>query len=500
VVVTFNGREIPLVEGRMRIGRESDNDLVLDDVQVSRYHALLEVDDAGRLTVTDLGSANGTLVGQKSVRGGSMAVNDGDTLRFGDANVIANVPTPSHAGLTVRDRPTVHSPRRVLPADGAPEGKKLRWGGTTIALAVAAVAGVVVAVLLLTGAFSSGHRTTKVQALTEPQLIAKAGPGVVHISASKGETETLGPVESGGTGIIINAEKGFILTNAHVVSGAAALHVRVNDKTDVPAQILAQAPCDDLAVLRMTSVPPGIKALTLGDSNQVKAGDPVTVLGYPETLPKDVTELPRVSAAAGIVSQPDTSARIGGASIKYPALIQHQATINHGNSGGPLLDSSGSVVGINTLTAAGFGTGQIQGQYYSIASAHAQQLMPELQSGQSVANLGWNLIPLDRQYLESKFGPQVDNVVRTLVSVNDVRGLVVNSVDPGSAAAAASFTPGDYISQINGSPVTSVQSICDVAQSAPSGSTIRIGGRYLASAPAAGKRIGEPFIQDLKVP
>jgi S1-C subfamily serine protease len=338
-----------------------------------------------------------------------------------------------------------------------------------------------------------GGGASKPKQVSEQQLIANAGPGVVQI------TDKVGQAVQGGTGFIIDAKNGLVLTNAHVVSGASAVKARVNDQTDVPAQIVSQAPCDDLAVLRLTPVPAGIKALTLANSSAVKAGENVTVLGYPESLDQSGTPT-KLTATTGIVSSTDTSASLGPGSIKYPSMIQHQAPVNHGDSGGPLLDPTGKVVGINTLTAAGAGSGQIQGQYYAITSTHANQLLPRLQSGQSVAKLGWNLTPIDSQLINREFGTQLGNqVVQFLNTQHDTQGLVVQGTDPGSPAAKANFNPGDYITKINGTPVTSIQDICDVAQSATPGSTIHIDGRYLASAPNANKQIGEAFTQDMKV-
>jgi S1-C subfamily serine protease len=252
----------------------------------------------------------------------------------------------------------------------------------------------------------------------------------------------------------------------------------------------------------MTTIPAGVKALTFGSSWAVAAGETVTVLGYPETLSSEPAQSP--SATTGIVSNPSTSATLGASSIKYPALIQHQAAINHGNSGGPLLDPEGNVVGINTLIAAGAGSGQIQGQYYSITAAHAQELLPKLESGQSIANLGWNLVPIgeEKEYLEHVFGAELfTKVVTFLEEQKETDRLMVVGVDPGSPAATAHLEFGDYVTQINGTPVRSMEDVCGTAQSARSGATLSVGGRYLAEEHLPeGKSIGDVFTTDVKVP
>lgn len=94
-------------------------------------------------------------------------------------------------------------------------------------------------------------------------------------------------------------------------------------------------------------------------------------LGYPETIDQSA-ETPRLVAVSGPVSQPDTPTVVGSDLLRHPSLILHQAPLNHGNSGGPLLNSARELVGINTVTGAGAGSGQIQGQYYcEIAQANA---------------------------------------------------------------------------------------------------------------------------------
>lgn len=343
---------------------------------------------------------------------------------------------------------------------------------------------------LLLALTSCGGGSTK---LTEQQVIQQSSSSVVQLIGTQGQNTV------GGTGVIIDAKQDLVLTNAHVVSGVAALKARVLGQTEIPAQIVAQAPCDDLAIVRLRQAPAGLKAMQLGDSSTLKAGQTVTVLGFPETL--DTSGAPQaLIATTGNVSQPNTSASIDAGSIRYPSLIVHQAAINHGDSGGPLVDDQGKLVGVNTLTAAGAGSGQIQGQYYSIAINHAKALLAQLEAGQNIADMGWNLTPIDQNYIAKQFGASLgQQVVSFLNQNNDTRGLIVTGVDPGSAAAKGNITPGDYISKIDNAPVTSVQSVCDVVQSAPTGSTLSLTGRYLGDAAQFNKNIGESFVQAVKV-
>ncbi len=369
------------------------------------------------------------------------------------------------------------------------------WGTTWPKRATAlGVTGAVLALGACGGSSSKSSTTPTTTKLTEAQIIAQASPSVVQLIGTQGQNTI------SGTGVIINAAKSLVLTNAHVVSGVASLKARLFDQSEIPAQIVSQAPCDDLAVVRLVTPPAGLKAMSFGDSSTLKAGDNVTVLGFPETL--DTSGGPqKLISTSGNVSQPNTSASIDAKYIKYPSLIVHQAAINHGNSGGPLVDDQGKLVGINTLTAAGAGSGQIQGQYYSIAINRAKAVLPQLEAGQSIANMGWNLTPIDQTYIAKQFGSSLgQRVVNYLNQVGDTQGMIVNGVDPGSPAAKGNITPGDYLSKINGAPVTSVQSVCDVVQSAPTGSTLHLNGRYMGDAGQFNKNIGAAWTSNLKVP
>lgn len=374
-------------------------------------------------------------------------------------------------------------------------GGTVDWGTTWPKRATAlGVTGAVLALGACGGSSSKTSTTPTTTKLTEAQIIAQASPSVVQLIGTQGQNTI------SGTGVIINAAKSLVLTNAHVVSGVASLKARLSDQSEIPAQIVSQAPCDDLAVVRLVTPPAGLKALSLGDSSTLKAGDNVTVLGFPETL--DTSGGPqKLISTSGNVSQPNTSASIDAKYIKYPSLIVHQAAINHGNSGGPLVDDQGKLVGINTLTAAGAGSGQIQGQYYSIAINRAKAVLPQLESGHSIANMGWNLTPIDQTYIAKQFGASLgQRVVNYLNQVGDTQGMIVNGVDPGSPASKGNITPGDYLSKINGAPVTSVQSVCDVVQSAPTGSTLHLNGRYMGDASQFNKNIGVAWVSNLKVP
>jgi S1-C subfamily serine protease len=338
------------------------------------------------------------------------------------------------------------------------------------------------------------NRTTQPKTLTQRQVIDRSSPAVVEITAKLADGDV------GGTGVVIDAGSGYVLTNAHVVQGATSLQAQVLDETTVPASLVASSPCDDLALIKLNAVPAGVKAMPIGESAKLRAGDTVTALGYPETLDQSGQDT-KVIATTGTVSQPNTSAAISDDSPFFPALIQHQAAINHGNSGGPLINAKAELVGINTLTGAGGGaTGQIQGQFYSIAIDHVQSLLPQLESGEDIANVGWNVTPISHDVLQTYFEPELaEAVANYLIDNEEAAGLFVLGSDPASPAAEGQFVEGDYITAINGRPVTSVADVCEIAQSNP-GRTVQVEGLWLASAEAAGKEIGDRFTGELALP
>jgi serine protease Do len=232
---------------------------------------------------------------------------------------------------------------------------------------------------------------------TEAQLIARVAKSTVKLVG------TVGKDTSEGSGVIVDASRSLVLTNAHVISGVVALKVVLNDGTDVAGRVLAQAPCDDLAVVEITQKPAAaasLVALPLGDSATLQAGDNVTALGYPTSLQQSGKEKP--SATEGIVSALDIGAEFDASLPKYVSLIQHQAPINPGNSGGPLVDDHGRLVGINTLANTLANGRAIQGQYYAISVNHIKQLLPTLSAGKSSSNLGWDIIPNSPEVVSSR--------------------------------------------------------------------------------------------------
>ncbi len=308
------------------------------------------------------------------------------------------------------------------------------------------------------------------EALDPQEITEQSEPSVVHLQGKQGTGEVI------GTGVVFDAEKGFVLTNAHVITGVSSLKAKVAGGSEVPARVIATAPCDDLAVVELSSVPEEVTAMPLAESDAVKPGEPVTALGYPENL-ASASEQSLVSTT-GNVSAVDVSTSIDPSLPEYPSLIQHQATINPGNSGGPLVNQYGELVGINTLGYRG-ASGEVQNQSYAIAIDHVQDLLPDLRAGNSSADLGWVLAPVSYvnvQEYSRKFSQREMDQLLEFSGLDEQ--LFVTAVTPGSPVTKAHIHFGDLIKKINGTPVKTVGDVCDVVQSAAPGSALRVRGSY----------------------
>jgi S1-C subfamily serine protease len=319
------------------------------------------------------------------------------------------------------------------------------------------------------------------QPLDPQEVISQSSPGTVEIYGKYGDEAF------GGSGFIYDEGPPVrILTNSHVVEGLTGLQVKVGDQLPtVSARVVAQAPCDDVAVLELPSPPAEVTTLPLGDSDTVESGASVTALGYPGNFQRYKQQ--QVSSTQGTVSNPDlVGNQISDDLPQYPALIQHTAALNPGNSGGPLVDEFGEVVGINTLSRSGKGA---QGQYYSIDVNTVETLLPDLEAGTDRAYVGWAIAPLDLVPLDVRIADYIASydfsVATARANVNfdqrELNGLyVLGDVDSGSPADKKIFG-GDLITDIDGTSVETVNQVCKILQSKSPGDTIRVAGIGLTS-------------------
>jgi serine protease Do len=235
-----------------------------------------------------------------------------------------------------------------------------------------------------------------------------------------------GLVHGQGSGFIVGAD-GLILTNAHVVSDAQEVTVKLQDRREYKAKVLGSDPSTDVAVLKIDAH--DLPVVSLGNPKQLAVGDYVLAIGAPFGFEQ--------SATSGIVSAKGRSLPGDG----YVPFIQTDAAVNPGNSGGPLFDASGAVVGINSQIYSQ--TGGYMGLSFAIPIDVALSVKDQIVATGKVsrARLGVTVQELNQSLADSFKLPQPE-------------GALVAGIAPGSAAAKAGLQPGDVILSYNGQPIT----------------------------------------------
>ncbi|MFT4034335.1 MAG: trypsin-like peptidase domain-containing protein [Patulibacter sp.] len=260
--------------------------------------------------------------------------------------------------------------------------------------------------------------------LTPAEIYEKTSPGVVLIQAHVteqvdspfGQQEQQG--ESTGTGFVVSKD-GFIVTNAHVVEGAKQATVRFGEDKAIDAKVQGTDVNSDLAVLKVDPEAHDLTPLELGTAKQLNVGDPVVAIGNPYGLDRTLT--------TGVVSALARQIKgLNGFTINN--VIQTDAAINKGNSGGPLLDAQGKVIGVNSQIQTE--TGGNVGIGFAVPVDKVQQVLPTLKKGEEVqvAFLGVTTVPIDEK------AAKVAKVSR---------GLLVVDVSEGSGADKAGLRKGD---------------------------------------------------------
>lgn len=258
--------------------------------------------------------------------------------------------------------------------------------------------------------------------------------------------------QSLGSGFLISAD-GYIVTNNHVVSAGAegaivdSITVRMNNRDEYTATLVGRDPETDLALLKIDAKKP-LPFVKFGDSTKARVGDWVIAIGEPYALSGTVT--------AGIISAVHRST--GGT---YDKFIQTDASINQGNSGGPMFDMNGNVIGINSQILSPSG-GNV-GIGFAIPSEQAVPIIDTLRKGQAVK----------RGYLGVQISPLSEDIADSLGLAKN-RGEFVQGVEPGQGADKAGIKPGDVIVRVNNRDVTPDDSLSSIVSALPIGSRVPI--------------------------
>jgi len=356
-----------------------------------------------------------------------------------------------------------------VPEPAAP-ARSTRWALVALVAAVlGAAAGGAAATLL----HDDGPGTTvpafgaNTSRIAQPQdiqsILAKVQPGVVSIRTEAfDEAQSLfdfapTPVRGAGTGTLLSAD-GDVLTNAHVVVGATTIRVTLFGETK--ARLADMRGIDqeaDLAVVRLRDTG-GLegRAVELGSSEEVRVGDAVLAIGNALALPGGPT------VTQGIVSAKDRSLDAG--SERLSSLLQTDAAINRGNSGGPLVNSAGQVIGINTAVIQSSGASAVQNIGFAIAIDTVKPLLDRLRSGAPAAPqgfLGVSTVTLTPE-------------IRERFSLAPEAGAIIIEVVAGSPAASAGLQRNDVVTGLGDAGIATNADLTDAVRDHPPGDRVEV--------------------------
>lgn len=254
--------------------------------------------------------------------------------------------------------------------------------------------------------------------------------------------------QSLGSGVIIDAAKGYVLTNNHVIEGADDIAVTLHDSRTLKAKLVGSDPDTDVAVIQIPAE--NLNALVLADTNQLHVGDFVVAVGNPFGLGQTVT--------SGIVS---ALGRSGLRGVGYQNFIQTDASINPGNSGGALVNLRGELVGINSAIVSPSG-GNV-GIGFAIPTNLAGDVMRQLISSGSVKR---GTLGVEAQDLTPE--------IARMLEIEPGQGAVITRVQNDSPSASAGLKPGDVIIAINGKTIATEQDLHNAEGLLPVGSAIQL--------------------------
>lgn len=293
-------------------------------------------------------------------------------------------------------------------------------------------------------------------------LVAGAKHGVVAIRAATpvksgpaamfpGAPETTADVAL-GTGFLIEAKGVFVLTNDHIAAASTELVVVLPDRSEVPAKVVGRDTQIDLALLSLEPAPPRLQPLPLGDSNNIQVGEWLVVLGNP--FGDDVTASVGVVSATG---REGAGSLAAGRQMGFRTFIQTDARVHRGNSGGPVIDTAGQVIGV--AVATGDRPGEIS---FAIPIERVREVVSQMRDVGHVTRswLGATVLPVNAERAQQ-------------LSLPKVTGALVTGVEPNSPAMRAALRAGDVIIKWDGRAVDH-RSLPTVVAQTPPGKTVAV--------------------------
>jgi S1-C subfamily serine protease len=418
-----------LAEGEtISIGRDASCQVQLTDSRVSNRHSEIAL-RGGRVSVRDLESANGTLLNGTPTSGWT-ELRSGAEIQVGETVLIATYGAAPAGGPT----PTVIG---TLPG----ELTKTKRSPKTVALA--SVAGA----LVVAGGVTAGVLALGDDAMSATEVVrANRDATVLILSAQDGQTR------SKGSGFVVDAKRGLIVTNNHVATGGElSVQAEAFRSKKVKATLVGAMPCEDLALVRITDEEAlkKIRQVTFA-GGEFEQGDPAIALGYPGSAEGGQDfEADTLSATSGIVSKVDARYDVPQSGVPLlTSVIQHTAAVNPGNSGGPLFDDQGELIGVNTAIFISRSTQlRAEGENYSVTVKRLRERIDELKKGAAPKWLGLSL------------GGTLTDPEGAAV------GIAIDSVTPDSPADDAGVREGLILVGIDDERITNLHEYCDAVPS-----------------------------------
>jgi 2-alkenal reductase len=459
------GRTVRVEGDRFTIGSADGSGLRIEHEDVDSLHATIRLRDDGGFELHDEDSAEGVFLEGERVKA-AIALNGDEKLRLGNDVLLrlsleepsdlaeAAIEVPAEAVPELADALGVE-PEELVATSGDPVGRR-RWRVVVrairetrrgvqralVAAGAALLAAIVLAVLVLAGAIGGGDDGgggASVEA-----VVRRAAPSTVLVRSRFRRSKAT------GSGFALDKDEGLVVTNFHVINGGKFFDVRVG-KDFREAEVVGAAPCDDLALLKIEDTD-GLETLELGSQKDLEQGQQVVALGFPAN-PSLRGEL---TSTAGVVSVPRSAFRLPTPdSPRFENLIQTDATLNPGNSGGPLVDTDGRLVGVNTAIFA-IARGPASAQGYAIGVDRVKRVVADLREGRSQRWLGAGMVPPPKRLLE--------RVGR--------RGLLVTTAVPGTAAAVMGLE-GVLLTSLNGAALDgTIAGYCRAVEGLESGDSV----------------------------